>query len=459
MKTVAIILANGSGERAGFDVPKQLIRLAGKPIINWTLDAFLKNTNIDKIYISTKKEIWDTIVSIYPNVILKKIKFIEGGETRNKSTTNALNAIANEFKNEDPKIIIHDSVRPLITQDIINRAIESLEEFDAVDVVISASDTIIQTLDGRSITDIPDRKTLRYGQTPQGFRLKTLEQAYKIAELANDTNFTDDCGVVKRYLPSTKIGLVEGAPYNHKLTYKQDLFLLEKIIQTQYNQNSEIFRPHSESYFQGKVILIIGGFTGIGAKIATTLTAAGAKVINESTRTGFDLKNTSNFDLKLKQIHDTHGRIDAIICSSAVLEKGPLTEMSDEAIYDQISINLTAPLILGKHSFKYLKETKGCLVYFTSSSYTLGRASYSAYSASKAGVVNMVQALSDEWANDYVRVIAICPERTETELRMKSFGKEASGTLLDPETVALETSKAIASGQSGVVLEVRRSEA
>lgn len=435
------------------------MRLAGKPIIAWTLDAFLKNTNIDLIYISTKKEIWKTIEISYPKSILERIRFVEGGETRNKSTINALNAIINNKTPDDAKIIIHDSVRPLITQDIINRAIESLEDYDAIDVVIPASDTIIQTIDGLSINDIPDRKTLRYGQTPQGFKLQILDQAYKIATLANDTNFTDDCGVVKRYLPNVKIGLVEGAPYNHKLTYRQDLFLLEKIIQSQYNQNSEIFRPSTESYFQGKVVLVIGGFTGIGGKLSEVLNSSGATVINESTRTGFDLRKTSTFKSKLAKIHKKHKRIDVVICSAAILEKGQLSEMNEKVIQEQISVNLISPLILGKHSFPYLRETKGCLVFFTSSSYTLGRASYAAYSASKAGIVNATQALSDEWANDCIRVIAICPERTSTELRTKSFGDEDPDTLLDPESVALATSRAISSGQSGVVIEVRKTNA
>ena len=459
MKNIAIILANGSGERAGFYQPKQMVRLAGRPIIIWAIDAFIKNKNIEEIYVSTNARVWNVIKANYSEKLLKKIKFVEGGSNRNESTKNALKYVKSFLEGMDCKILIHDAVRPLVDQRIINDSLEALDIYDAIDVVVPASDTIVASSDGITVSDVLDRSKLRYGQTPQGFKISILDRAYKIAEMAGDEHFTDDCGVVRRYLPKTDIGLVSGGLFNSKLTYKEDLFLLEKTLQLKLGESANFIPDSLNSYFQGKVIVVVGAFTGIGLALVNLLTSLGAKVISESRRTGFDLHDFSSFQRRLECIYKENSRIDSIICSSGILEKGPLLSMSDDSIVEQIMLNLASPLVLGKYAHQYLSETNGCLVYFTSSSYTLGREYYAPYSSSKAGVVNFVQALADEWAHDGIRVLAICPERTKTELREKAFGEEPADSLLSAEVVASETVNAIVSGQSGVVVEIRRTNA
>ena len=128
-------------------------------------------------------------------------------------------------------MIFHDAVRPLISSQIIDRVIVALQIYEAVDVAIPSADTIIQVDSDNTIMGIPPRRVLRRGQTPQGFRLNTIKAAYDEALKDPDFITTDDCGVVLKYLPETKIYVVEGEDSNMKLTYKEDFYLIEKLFQ------------------------------------------------------------------------------------------------------------------------------------------------------------------------------------------------------------------------------------
>ena len=103
-----------------------------------------------------------------------------------------------------------------------------------------------------------------------------------------------------------------------------------------------------------------------------------------------------------------------------------------------------------------MKETKGSLIFYTSSSYTRGRALYSIYSSTKAAIVNLVQALAEEWENEKIRINVINPERTATPMRFSNFGKEPEETLLKPEKVAEATLNTLLSDYTGQVIDVRR---
>jgi len=119
-------------------------------------------------------------------------------------------------------------------------------------------------------------------------------------------------------------------------------------------------------------------------------------------------------------------------------------------------VNYVAPVVAARSSLQYLRETKGQLLFFTSSSYTRGRAEYSVYSSSKAAVVNLTQALADEWSADGVRVNCINPERTATPMRTRAFGAEAPETLLSSRAVALTSLDVLMSDLTGHVVDVRR---
>ena len=131
------------------------------------------------------------------------------------------------------------------------------------------------------------------------------------------------------------------------------------------------------------------------------------------------------------------GGIDHVVNAAGVLVKGPLSEQSPQDVAQQVSVNLLGALNVAQCSHAALKASKGMLLNFSSSSFTRGRAEYSAYSACKAGIVNMTQALADEWMDDGIRVNCIVPGRTDTAMRRSNFAGEDTRTLLSPYEVAL----------------------
>ncbi len=228
MKNIAIILAGGTGNRLNAGIPKQFIKLAGKTIIEHTLYTFQKNECIDEIAIISNKDYLHTVEEMVTrNRFTKVSKILHGGKERYDSTLAALNAFSKEAN-----LLIHDAVRPLVSDRIIHDVVEALEKYEAVDTALPTIDTIIEVDENYDfIKNIPNRHLLYRSQTPQAFKTHILKKAYEIA--LQDPNFqtTDDCGVIKKYLPEVKIKIVTGENRNIKLTYPEDLFLLERLLE------------------------------------------------------------------------------------------------------------------------------------------------------------------------------------------------------------------------------------
>jgi 2-C-methyl-D-erythritol 4-phosphate cytidylyltransferase len=129
--------------------------------------------------------------------------------------------------------------------------------------------------------------------------------------------------------------------------------------------------------------------------------------------------------------------------------------MGYDDILRVLNTNLAGSIVVAKESFPYLREQKGSLTLFSSSSYTRGRKLYAAYSSSKAAIVNLTEALEDEWSAADIRVNCISPERTRTAMRLANFGTEDQETLLAPERVAEVTLLTIASRLNGRIVDVR----
>lgn len=165
------------------------------------------------------------------NGFTKISKILHGGKERYDSTLAALNAFS-----EEANLLIHDAVRPLVSDRIIHDVVEALEKYEAVDTALPTIDTIIEVNEGHDfIKNIPNRHLLYRSQTPQAFKTHILKKAYEIALQDPDFQTTDDCGVVKKYLPEVKIKVITGDNQNIKLTYPEDLFLLEKLFQIKSN--------------------------------------------------------------------------------------------------------------------------------------------------------------------------------------------------------------------------------
>lgn len=448
---VGVILAGGVGNRMGASRPKQFFKVAGKTVLEHTIDVFELNDAIDEIAIVANPFYISEVERIVLNNPWRKVKkIIQGGEERYHSSLSAIRA----YQDEEPNLIFHDAVRPLVSQRILNDVANALEKYSAIDVAIPSADTIIET-DRGFIQKIPDRSRLMRGQTPQAFRYDTIRDAYTLA-LADPTfSSTDDCGVVKKYLPNQEIFIVQGEESNMKITYKEDIFLLDKLFQIKTMDG--IYLSTSIDALKNKVGVIFGASSGIGENLVKQCTEYGIQVYGFSRSIG-NVDVTARVQVKaaLQQVYEKHKKIDFVINTSGVLYKEPLVAMEDEKIDSIISTNYLGMVNVALASFPYLRATQGHLLFFTSSSYTRGRAFYSIYSSTKAAAVNFVQALAEEWDSEKIKVNCINPERTKTPMRTKNFGIEPEGTLLTAEQVATTTIKTLLADFTGQVIDVKK---
>mgnify|MGYP001776572985 FL=1 len=171
---------------------------------------------------------------------------------------------------------------------------------------------------------------------------------------------------------------------------------------------------------------------------------------------GVDVGLRETVAAALQTVYQQEQRIDFVINTAGVLNKEPLIQTDYDTITQAVQTNYMGTVHVALESFPYLKETEGQLIFFTSSSYTRGRAFYSIYSSTKAAIVNFVQAIAQEWEVHHIRVNCINPERTHTPMRTKNFGIEPSDTLLSAETVALATVNTLQSDITGQIIDVKR---
>ncbi|MFZ2014691.1 MAG: bifunctional cytidylyltransferase/SDR family oxidoreductase [Nocardioides sp.] len=451
---VAVLLAGGVGTRVGLDIPKQLIKIAGKTILEHTLAAFQAHPMVDEIVVMMAPGHLDAVQAMIRTGGYDKVtRVLEGAETRNGTTLKALAEIP-----DAAPVLFHDAVRPLVSARIISECFDALDCYDAVDVAIPSADTIIEVSPDDTIRAIPPRAHLRRGQTPQGFRASVLKRAY--AHAAQDPGFTatDDCGVVLRYLPDVPIWVVDGEERNLKVTDPIDVFLADKLFQL---TSSYLPEGHTTDEYrtmlEGTVMVVLGGSYGIGADIAALAREHGATVETFSrSTTNTHVERRADLVAVAEQVIEQHGRIDFVVASAGVLPRGSLLETTEETIFAATEVNYLAPVFIAQVFFPHLRETAGSLLLFTSSSYTRGRSGYSLYSSAKAAVVNLTQALADEWGESGVRVNCINPERTGTPMRAKAFGDEPPESLLESKSVAQASLDMLLSQGTGHVVDLRK---
>jgi 2-C-methyl-D-erythritol 4-phosphate cytidylyltransferase/2-C-methyl-D-erythritol 2,4-cyclodiphosphate synthase len=225
---VAIIPAAGRGARFGGERPKQFSEVAGAPVIIHTLRAFENCPEIDAVVIALRPEdveILNEQLSI--SGIHKKLCLVEGGEHRQDSILNALEAI----KDWQPELVaVHDAVRPFITPAMISLVLARARQSGAAIVALPATDTIKEVEDGL-IQRTVDRRRIYRAQTPQAFRYDLLLKANIEARRAGLLSplITDDSLLVERL--GIPVAIVEGDPENIKITTPADLALAEKILE------------------------------------------------------------------------------------------------------------------------------------------------------------------------------------------------------------------------------------
>lgn len=446
LKNYGIILASGTGSRYGSDMPKQFIKIAGKTIMEHTIEIFEKSDKIDEIILVITPDYRHIAENILLKNNYKKItKLLNGGATRKDSSYIAISSIDEEEAN----VLIHDCARPFVTEQILTDCVKALETYSAVDVAIPSADTIIKVKDN-IIDSIPNRAELQRGQTPQCFKLSLIKKAHELSK--GDNNFTDDCGLIVKYNLS-EVYVVAGSGENIKITYPEDIFMADRLFQIRssvYPENTSL------ENIKDKVIVIFGGTSGIGECISDLGQKLGAKIYSASTRTGCDITDYNSVSNFLEKVNSENGHIDYVINSAGVLKMGKLLDREISDIKKDIEINYLGSINVAKASIPYLQKTNGGILLFASSSYTRGRALYSTYSSTKAGIVNLAQALAEELIADKIKINVINPERTATPMRFKAFGQEPEGSLLQPEVVAEASLKTLLSDLTGQVIDVRR---
>lgn len=222
--------------------PKQFIMVKGKSLLEHSIRAFASNEGVDAIVIVAHADYIERIREI-ASPYEKVMAVVPGGKERYDSSIAAIKAASegngnygetetsdNSEESDAVNLLIHDAVRAMVSQRIITDCITALKEYEAVDVAIPCTDTIIEVDAEGRISHITPRSALRNVQTPQCFRLNVIREAY--ARGLADPNFvtTDDCGVVHRYMPEVPILVVAGDTTNIKVTYPEDLILAEKIL-------------------------------------------------------------------------------------------------------------------------------------------------------------------------------------------------------------------------------------
>lgn len=451
-KNIAVILASGSGSRFDSKIPKQFVKLAGKPVIQYTIESFESSALIDEIIIVTKPDYIDFVYELVNAQLFKKVvKVISGGKERYDSTLSALHAI--EY--EECNLIIHDAVRPFISEKIITDCVNALGSNNAVDVVVDAVDTIVK-VKGNVIEDIPDRRFLKRGQTPQAFKKSILTKAYGLFMQDGKRVASDDCGIILKYLPEEQIVTVAGEEANFKITHQQDIYLADNLIKDGLIGRLEHDSEKIKEALLNKVVVIIGASSGIGKDLTCMLNKLGAVVYPCSrSLNGVDVAQISSLHVVLKEIIKQTGRIDYIVNTTGLLNRKPLMTMSNKEIEDSYMINYVGVINVARASFDYLKSSRGMLINFTSSSYTRGRPNYSLYSSTKAAVVNFTQAIAQEWLSHGIKVNAINPERTATPMRVENFGVEPPETLLKSEEVAEFTLSAMSFEHTGQIYSIK----
>lgn len=220
----AVIVAAGKGKRMGTEISKQFLPLGGKEILAHTVQKFEKATNIRDIILVTGVDSLQDVQEMAQEYGWEKIvSIVAGGKERQDSVWNGLQQVAVDTE----IILIHDGVRPFVTEDILNGSIETALEMGGCVAGVPAKDTI-KVCDGENIAiATPDRSALWQIQTPQTFRKERIVKAYEQAKEdgfvgTDDASFAEHCGY--------PVKVIMGSYRNIKITTKEDLIIGEAFL-------------------------------------------------------------------------------------------------------------------------------------------------------------------------------------------------------------------------------------
>lgn len=231
---IAMIIAGGSGQRMKQDIPKQFINVNDRPVIVYTLEAFQKHPNIDAIAVVCLKG-WEEILRAYAKQFnITKLKWIfEGGENGQASLRNGIMGLK-EVCDENDMILIHDAIRPLVSQEIISENISCCMQHGSAITVIPCAEAMLTTTDRESSTGQIPRTELARTQTPQAFYLKKLVWAHEEASKRGITNSIATCTLMIEL--GEKVYFSTGSEKNLKLTTTDDIEIFKALLQSKKDE-------------------------------------------------------------------------------------------------------------------------------------------------------------------------------------------------------------------------------
>lgn len=229
----ALIIAGGSGNRMGQDIPKQFMHVDDCPIIVHTLLDFERHPDIHGIAVVCLDG-WQTVLRSYANQFsVTKLKWIfKGGDSGMESIHNGIYGLREEGCQGEDLVLIHDAVRPLLSQDIISSNIAICQKYGYAITGIRCREAILESEDGFSTTKSIPRDKLIRTQTPQTFRLRNIIEAHEEAAVRGIENSVASCTLMAE-LGGREMHIVPGSEKNIKVTTVEDLEILKALMHTQ----------------------------------------------------------------------------------------------------------------------------------------------------------------------------------------------------------------------------------
>jgi len=221
--TTAIILAGGKSTRMGDGVDKAFLSLVNKPMVAWSLLAFERSAEIDRIVLVVRKEQLVASKAVVKMFGISKLdKIVPGGSKRQESVLAGLSACDADTRT----VVIHDAARPCITSELVSEIVKTVKRGDAVTVGRPMVDTVKSCAKGSTVTETVSREKLWSVQTPQAFPFRILRDAYK--KLDPKVEVTDDCQAVE--LAGGVVKILENRAPNFKVTVPEDLHLVAALL-------------------------------------------------------------------------------------------------------------------------------------------------------------------------------------------------------------------------------------
>lgn len=229
MKNIVLIIAGGVGARMGQDIPKQFINVYDKPVIVYTLEAFQKHPSIDAIEVVCLDG-WHDVLWAYAKQfgIAKLENIVSGGKNGQDSIRNGLYDIASRHNGSDDIVLVHDAIRPMVSNDIISDNIRVCRQYGNAITVVPCTAAMLKTFDSLSTEEQVPRDNLKITQTPQAFFLQDIIAAHKEALEKGITNSVASCTMYIEL--GRKLYMSAGSEKNLKLTTAEDIEIFKALL-------------------------------------------------------------------------------------------------------------------------------------------------------------------------------------------------------------------------------------